>query len=72
MSKADSSGGISRHFLRETKILVGLFLAPIVLAVLVGLFGPQLLRFLEVDRCLDAGGSYDYDAGICKVEPAEK
>jgi hypothetical protein len=48
------------------------FLVPLVLAVLVGLFGARLLRFIEVDRCLGAGGSYNYGAGICQVEPSEK
>ena len=28
------------------------------------------LRFLEVDNCLDAGGRFDYEQGIC-INPRE-
>ena len=30
-----------------------------------------ILRFLEVDNCLDAGGIFDYKKGIC-VSPREE
>jgi hypothetical protein len=72
MSKTDSPGGISRHFRREAKLMAGVFFVLIVVTLLAGLFGPRLLRHIEIDRCLDAGGSFDHDAGTCQVSPSEK
>jgi hypothetical protein len=72
MSKPDSPGGISRHFHREAKLMAGVFCVLIVLTLLAGLFGPRLLRHIEIDRCLDAGGLFDHDASTCLVTPSEK
>jgi hypothetical protein len=72
MSKPGSPGGISQHFRREAKIMAGVFVVLMVLALAAGVFGPRLLRYIEVDRCLDAGGSYEYDTAACKVERSEK
>jgi len=30
------------------------------------IIGVGVARFIRVDRCLDAGGAYDYDAGACR------
>ncbi len=34
------------------------------------LFLPDVRAWLAVDRCLDAGGSYDYETGSCTFAPA--
>ena len=34
------------------------------------LFLPDVRAWFAVDRCLDAGGSYDYEAGSCTLAPA--
>lgn len=41
-------------------------LVAIVAALLLTAYlGWRLVRFLEVDSCLDSGGRYDYEAGAC-------
>jgi hypothetical protein len=72
MNKTDSPSGISRHFHREAKLMAGVFFVLIVVTLLAGLIGPRLFRHFEIDRCLDAGGSFDHDAGTCQVSPSEK
>ncbi len=52
--------------------MAGVFFVLIVVTLLAGLIGPRLFRHFEIDRCLDAGGSFDHDAGTCQVSPSEK
>ncbi len=46
--------------------MVGVFLAMLVLGLLAATFGPPLRRFLAVDKCLDAGGSFNHATEICE------
>jgi hypothetical protein len=39
-----------------------------VIAVGVATILPAVQQFLAVDRCLDAGGAYDYIARICRTD----
>lgn len=64
--------GISSHFEREAKLMVGLFLVLILVALLAGLFGQKVLRFLEIDKCLDAGGSFNSEKHQCEFANDEK
>jgi len=57
--------GINRHFSRESKIILALSLAPLALGLLVALVWPHVDAWLEVDRCLDAGGKYDHSSSVC-------
>lgn len=52
--------------------MVGVFLAIVLLSVLAALVMPRLLNYLEVDRCLDAGGAFNYENGICEVEQSKE
>jgi len=63
--------GISHHFRRESKIMVGLFITVIFLGIFAAIVVPRLMFHLEVDRCLDLGGSYNYEAGLCEMGKSE-
>jgi hypothetical protein len=58
--------GMSGHFRREAKIMAGYFICLVVIGVLAGLLLPRLRLWLAVDRCLDAGGAYNYRARVCE------
>jgi hypothetical protein len=45
----------------NTKTLAG----GVLLLISVGLLGPRIIRFEAVDSCLDLGGSFDYEKGVC-------
>jgi hypothetical protein len=68
MSSPESHAGISRHFRREAKLMVGFVLALFAIGVLVAVFVPPLVRFVAVDKCLDAGGAFDYASGTCQLD----
>lgn len=59
--------GISAHFEREAKLMMGCFLIPLLLVILAGVFGPWVLRQMEIDKCLDRGGSFDKENNDCKL-----
>ena len=58
--------GISAHFEREAKLMLGFILMLPLLALLAGLFGPWILRQIDIDKCLDRGGAFDKESGNCK------
>lgn len=58
--------GMSGHFHREARIMVALIIGVIGIGLLVALLAPRLMEWLAVDRCLDAGGSYNYQARVCE------
>ena len=72
MGNKSDHGGISSHFEREAKLMVGFFVALILVALLAGLFGPKIMRFLEIDKCLDAGGSFNSEKQQCVYTKTEK
>ena len=55
----------SGQFEFEAKLMFWGALIFIGLALLVGLVLPWILEQLAIDRCLDAGGGYDYQQRIC-------
>lgn len=59
---------INKHFKRETKLMVGLALFPIVSGILLSLIVPWILTSKKVDSCLDSGGSYNYETCSCDYE----
>lgn len=65
MNSKYSRIGISNHFSREAKLMVGICLFVFVLGLLAAIFIPEIKQFFDVDRCLDAGGAFDYKANTC-------
>jgi hypothetical protein len=59
---------INRHFKREAKIMIWLALLPIIIGILAAFVLPWISVSLEVDSCLDSGGSHDYEKCICDHE----
>ena len=57
--------GMTGHFRREARIM-SFFVVLVGISLLLGLLGPRIARWLAVDRCLDAGGSYNYQTRICE------
>ena len=45
--------------------MIWFLVAPIVIGILAGMFLPQFLVSSNIDSCLDAGGSFDYDSCKC-------
>jgi hypothetical protein len=43
-------------------------LLPLMVGIVAALVLPSVLSWLEVDRCLDAGGQYDRENSRCVVE----
>jgi phosphotransferase system glucose/maltose/N-acetylglucosamine-specific IIC component len=56
---------INRHLRAEAKVLLVVALIPLVLGLAVAVVWPQVEAWLASDRCLDAGGKYDYAANTC-------
>jgi hypothetical protein len=56
---------INRHLKAEGWLMLALFLAPIVLALVVIFILPYIERQIDIDRCLDAGGAYNNETGTC-------
>lgn len=49
----------------EGRRVFAISLVALAVGFLAALLLPPLVPFIEVDRCLDAGGMYDNDAGEC-------
>jgi len=62
-----ATSGVSGHFCREAKIMAGLFVVVVAGGLLVGLLLPRIRQWLAVDRCLDAGGSYNYQTVFARA-----
>ena len=58
--------GMSGHFRREAKIMLGFIVGVVVMGLLLGLLLPRIVQWLAVDRCLDAGGTYNYQRRACE------
>lgn len=56
-----------KRFTRDEVMLVSTPLFLIVIAIIAVLIAPKILRYWEVDRCLDVGGTYNYDKDECVV-----
>lgn len=54
-----------RHFKFEARLLIWLLLVLAGLSFVVGVAAPWLMHQLDIDRCLDAGGAYDYKTEVC-------
>ena len=57
----------------NAKVLLVVVLTVTVLGSAVAVVWPQVATWLAVDRCLDAGGRYDYASNACSfTEPAPR
>jgi hypothetical protein len=56
---------MNRHFKLESALMVAAFVIPIVLGVVAAIVVPYIRTQVAIDRCLDAGGSYDYKIQLC-------
>jgi hypothetical protein len=55
-----------KNFLKnEAKFMLWSAGAFVAVAIIAAILIPVLSRHLAIDRCLDAGGSYDYTTGKC-------
>jgi len=61
---------INRHFKLESWLMVGAILVPIALGIGAAFVVPWIQTLVASDRCLDAGGSYDYKTEICIGTPS--
>lgn len=58
---------INKHFRREGKFIWAMLLFPFALGLLITIV-MFCVSWLDVDRCLDAGGKYNYEIGQCVHE----
>jgi hypothetical protein len=58
--------GISGHFKREAKIMVGLFIALAVLGMLGAWLVPKIIDRPAEARCLASGGSFNQKTQSCE------
>ena len=56
---------INGHFKFEGWLMLALFLAPFAIGLLAAFVVPYVLTQVAVDRCLDSGGSYNYETELC-------
>jgi hypothetical protein len=59
---------INKHFKRETILMLGIILFPVVVGILISLIMPWILTPSKIDSCLDSGGSYNYESCSCDHE----
>ena len=51
--------------------MAGSVVVLVLLGMLAGLVGPWLLHQIDVDKCLDRGGAFDYDNNKCIFAPGK-
>ena len=56
---------INIHFKRESKIMIWVCLAPILIGLFFSFLLPYILPVTKTDICLDNGGSFDYENCRC-------
>lgn len=59
---------INKHFKNESKIMLWLLIAPMLLGVLFALMFLNFSTQMDIDSCLDSGGSYNYEDCTCDHE----
>lgn len=53
------------HFVREAKFMFLLPLLLILFIIIAALLAPRIMNQVEIDRCLDSGGKFDYNTNQC-------
>lgn len=57
------------YFKNEAKFMVWSIIAIIVVALIAAILIPFIYRQITIDRCLDAGGSYNHETNKCIIPP---
>lgn len=65
------SSGINKHFKREAIFMASFPVILILIALIVGIFGPNIKHYLDIDKCLDFGGSYNDKINQCEIAKKE-
>ena len=63
---------INKHFRRETKIMIGVMVFPIVLGLLLMVIWPYIFSTSKIYICLDNGGSFNYENCSCDFKTTHK
>ena len=69
MSSPEVGPSVSRRFGRRARLIVGVALVMLLFAGLAAGLLPRLVLFAAIDKCLDAGGAFDYTQSACQAEP---
>jgi hypothetical protein len=56
---------ISAHPNSGYRLIIWVLLAIVGVAFFAGVAAPWLKHQQDIDRCLDAGGAYDYESEVC-------
>jgi hypothetical protein len=64
------SNGINRHFRRVAIVIVMMTSVPIMilLGIVLALAAPYILTQIDIDRCLDSDGKWEYSVNNCVTE----
>jgi hypothetical protein len=57
---------INKLFRNESKIMLFMMVGPIVIGIILSVLVPLFMHSSEIDKCLDDGGSFNYQ--ICKCD----
>lgn len=60
-----NNGSINKLFKVESKIMVLVLIAPVFIGLLLAFILPILMEEVDIDSCLDAGGSFNYEECKC-------
>jgi len=63
---------ISKHFERESWVMLGFVAGPLLLGILAAMVVPYLLHKGDVNRCMRSGGKYNDEKQVCVIESATK
>lgn len=64
--------GRNKLFRIESSLIAWVFLVILILGFLGTYYYPQIVIMSEIDRCLDLGGSFDYDSCSCDYNTSHK
>ena len=70
--KRPDNQGLSKRFKTDELILVSTPIFLILIAIIVIIVAPYIIRYWEIDRCLNVSGAYDYEKDECVVTRKEK
>jgi len=69
--KIDEIPGSKSHFVREAKLMLLFPFILILLGIIASLLVPKIMQQIEIDRCLDSGGKFDYSTNQCVQEESK-
>jgi len=63
---------INKHFKRESKIMLWFLFLPLILGIIAAFLLPFIQFHLDVDKCLDAGGAFNYATCECDFKQSHQ